>query len=240
MNKKNLTNFINKYNLGGLCNSVKVISKDKNLMTSFATDEKDLLGFVKFSDIGFSDDLMEFGIFNTATLIKVLSAMQSNIDVSFTEERGKYTTMKIVDDVFTSQLMLADIGIMDKPPAIKELPPCDVRLDISSVIIDQFVKAKNALAESDIMAFVQGMEGVDLVINYAEHNTDTITIKMPVDETAGDIPVMRFRANLFREVLLANKDCNSGYIELSGQGLMTLQFEGEGYKTKYMMVMLQD
>ena len=46
MEKKKLINFINKYNLGGLCNQVKIEIKGDSMKTQFATDQKDLLGAV--------------------------------------------------------------------------------------------------------------------------------------------------------------------------------------------------
>jgi hypothetical protein len=148
--------------------------------------------------------------------------------------------MNIKDDVFSSQIMLADLDIIENPPTINEIPPTDIKITVYQATIDQFVKAKNALADSEILAFVQSETGVNLVINYAEHNTDTVTLALKVDEANGDIPVMRFNANLIKEVFIANKDCGTGTIELSSQGLMTVTFKGPDFQSKYLMVMLQD
>ncbi len=247
MKKEKLVNFITKYSLNGLCNQVKVVSKDKKLYTSFATDQKDLLGFVMMDDIDIknpgdttlSSDF-QFGIFNTSVLTKILSAMSPEVDVKFTEEFGKIVSVQINDNVLSSQIMLADLDIIENPPTINEIPPTDVQLKISSLFIDQFAKAKNALPDSDTLAFVQNGDSVNLVINYAEHNTDKITLKLEKESTEGSIPVMRFNANLVKEIFTANKDCSQGSIQLSSQGLMTITFNGEGYNTKYLLVMLQN
>lgn len=247
MKKEKLVNFISKYSLGGLCNQVKIASKDGKLYTSFATEQKDLLGFVKIDgvDVDAPGDTtlssnFEFGVFNTSTLTKILSAMQNEIDVKFTEEYGKITSLQMIDSVMSSQIMLADLDIISDPPKINEVPPTDVKLRVTTTFIDQFVKAKNALSDSDSLAFIQKNEGVDLVINYAEHNTDKITLKMDIDDAQGSIPVMRFNANLVKEIFTANKDSEVGSIELSSQGLMTVTFKGSDYNTKYLLVMLQN
>jgi hypothetical protein len=247
MKKDKLVNFISKYSLNGLCNQVKVASKENKLLTSFATDQKDLLGFVMFDevDIKSTQDTtlssnFEFGIFNTGTLTKILSVMQSDVDVVFSEEYGKMVSVQLKDSIMTSQVMLADLDIIEVPPTINELPPIDVKLDINSSIIDQFIKAKNALPDSDVLAFVQNGEEINLVINYAEHNTDKITLKMLVNDMIGNISPMKFNSNIIKEVLSANKDCISGSIQLSSQGLMTMTFAGTGFNTKYLLVMLQN
>lgn len=247
MKKEKLVNFITKYSLGGLCNQVKVVSKEKKLYTSFATDQKDLLGFVVMNDVDIknpgdttlSSDF-QFGIFNTSVLTKILSAMQNEVDVNFTEEFGKIVSMQVNDNIMSSQVMLADLDIIETPPTINELPPVDVSLNITSMFIDQFVKAKNALPDSDTLAFVQKNDEVNLIINYADHNTDKITLKMEPNEMNSVIPVMRFNANLIKEIFTANKDCTQGSISLSSQGLMTITFQGESYNTKYLLVMLQN
>lgn len=247
MKKDKLVNFISKYSLNGLCNQVKVASKDNKLLTSFATDQKDLLGFVMVDgvDIKNSSDNplgnnFEFGIFNTGTLSKILSVMQSDVDITFAEEFGKIVSVELKDSVMTSQVMLADLDIIETPPTINELPPVDVKLEINPSIMDQFIKAKNALGDSEVLAFVQNGDDVNLVINYAEHNTDKITLKMLVNDISNSIPPMKFNSNIIKEVLSSNKDCLSGSIQLSSQGLMTMSFSGDGFNTKYLLVMLQN
>lgn len=246
MRKEKLVNFITKYTLGGLCNQVKIVSKDRKLITSFATENKDLLGFVKVDNIDVKNpgdttlsDKFEFGIFNTSILSKMLSAMQNEVEITFNEDLGKVVSMDIIDDTMSGQIMLADLDIIETPPTINQLPPIDIKLNVNSVIMDQFIKAKNALPDSQILAFVQDGDDVNLVINYAEHNTDKITLTMSVDTIEGTIPPMKFNSNIIKEIFAANKDCQSGSIELSSQGLLTIRFSGEEFDTKYLLVMIQ-
>jgi hypothetical protein len=238
MQKTKFINFINKYNLNGLCNSVKITNKDSKLLTSFTTDEKDVLGFVMYDNVNLSKDNVTFGIFNTSTLLKVLGAMQTEIDTSFDIEAGKVKTLSLVDDVFNSTIQLADLDIIEQPPTINETPQVDVKIGINSVVIDQFNKAKGALADSQRMAFMQDGGDIKLVLNHADHATDTITLDMSAEIT-GTIPTMVFNADKFKEIITANKDCELGTIELSSQGLMTITFKGEDFQSKYLQIMLQ-
>ena len=48
-----------------------------------------------------------------------------------------------------------------------------------------------------------------------------------------------FSANLFKEILVANKDAESGYIEVSEAGLARVTFTGKDYSSTYYLVQLQ-
>jgi hypothetical protein len=239
MEKKRLINFINKYNLGGLCNQVKISLKDGQMNTTFATDQKDLLGWVQTDVPELEKFNIEFGVFNTSTLSKVVSVLQSDIDVSFQTDYGKVVSMQVSDDIFEGNVMLADLDIIENPPTVNELPASDVKLSITPTFIEQFIKAKNALSESEFLAFVQDGDSIKLVINYAEFNSDSIKLEVPIVESVQQIPVMRFNANLIKEIFIANKDCTNAVMTLSSQGLMNVKFLGDGYRTSYLVVMFQ-
>jgi hypothetical protein len=238
MRKSKLINFIKKYNLNGLSEKVKVTCKDNVFMTNFSTEQKDMLGFVAVKDLQVSDNTQfEFGIFNTSGLNKILSALSEDINVSFDSEMNKITSMNVSDSTFETKIMLADLDIIDPPASLQNLPENDITLAIDSNVINNFIKASNAI-DSELVAFVKKGDDVNLVVNYAEYNTDTITLKMNVVKD-GDIPPMKFNSTVLKEVLSANKDCTEGTIELSSAGLMTLKFKGTDYSTKYLLVMIQ-
>lgn len=240
MQKQKLINFINKYSLGGLCNSVKITNKDNKLLTRFSTEERDVLGFVMFADVLLGEGDVTFGVFNTATLQKVLGVMQNEITTEFEEREGKISALNISDSVFQSTVQLADLNIIEDAPVLQEVPPADVKIEINSVTIDQFNKAKSALSDSDKMAFVQKGDTIKLVVNYADYATDTITLELGGEFLGNDINVMPFQAEKFKEIVTANRDCTSGTIELSSAGLLTITFKGEGYQSKYYQVMIQE
>lgn len=237
MNKANLNNFINKYHLNGLCTQVKVISKSNALITSFQTEDKAIMGMIKVNDIGLPDD--EFGVFNTPSLQRILGAMHGEVSAELMFENGMISSLELRDDSFTSRILLADLSIIPIVTPIKNVPPVDATITITPSFIDRFNKAKGALADAEQMAFVSGKDGLQLILNYAEHNTDTITINFDTVEITNEIPILRFNANFFHAIINANKDCSLGTIQLSEAGLMTINFRSETFQTKYLLVMLQ-
>ena len=82
-------------------------------------------------------------------------------------------------------------------------------------------------------------DGVKVVIGYAEINTNRVTL--PVETESYDvIDKVSFNANLFRDVLVANKECESATLEVSSQGLARINFKVDEYDATYYLVAEQD
>ena len=237
MNKSKLLNFIGKYNLGGTVEQVRITSKDGKLLTSFCPEDRSILGFVAVTDFGMEDGV--FGVYNTSTMKQMLGALQEDLTVAFERKGKKIVALNCYDESIDAKIMLADLDIIPPAPPQKDPPAADISIPIDSIFIDKFIKCKNALPESRIMAFTHENDKMNLVINYSDHNSDSITINL--DATYDDAwEPMKFNSATFKEILIANKDCESGKIELSLQGLMTIYFKTPTTQTKYLLVMLQD
>ena len=77
------------------------------------------------------------------------------------------------------------------------------------------------------------------MIGYSAINTNRVTL--PVEtETFEDINRVSFNANLFKEVLSANKECESALLEVSEQGLSRISFNVDDYSVVYYLVAIQD
>ena len=84
-------------------------------------------------------------------------------------------------------------------------------------------------------AFELKQMGVKVVIGYAEINTNRVTL--PVETESYDkIENVSFNANLFRDVLVANKECESATLEVSSQGLARINFKIDEYDATYYLV----
>ena len=55
-----------------------------------------------------------------------------------------------------------------------------------------------------------------------------------------DIENMSFNANIFKEVLSANKECESATFEVSSEGLSRITFKIDDYESTYYLVSVQD
>ena len=49
-----------------------------------------------------------------------------------------------------------------------------------------------------------------------------------------------FNANLFKEVLVANRECTSAVLEVSNEGLARVNFKVDDYDSTYYVVAMQD
>jgi len=89
MKKASLEQFINRYNLGGEVESVKITSSDSEMKVSFISDDKTLLGEVTSKEGEFPNG--EFGVYTTSQLKALLGVLESSMDVDSTESYIKFS-----------------------------------------------------------------------------------------------------------------------------------------------------
>ena len=237
MNKHSLNRFIEKYYLGGNCSSVVIKSDGDSLSTRFITGDKNLLGELTMSDWKF--DKAELGVYNTEQLVKLLSVMSENISMTLTQSGDKVVSLKISDNTSNVNYMLSDLSVINAPPKLKTIPEFEVKIKIDKSFMTKFVAGKGALADTDNFTVLTSDDGVKVVIGYAEINTNRVTL--PVETESYDvIDNVSFNANLFRDVLVANKECESATLEVSSGGLARINFKIDEYDATYYLVAEQD
>lgn len=237
MEKKKLINFISKYALGGIVNSVKLKSSGDKLLTTFSTDDRLVLGFVVATDIQFPD--CEIGVFNTNQLVKLLNALDSDIDLSLVGKAPRFKNMILRDKTMSATFVLADLDVIADAPVPKSIPDATFTTPITAEVVTKFISAKNALPDATSFSFVQEGNDIKLIINYDDHNTDRISLDLGIEYSDPFSPI-KFDVNKFACILTANKDCTNGKLLLSEQGLLTLQFVGDSIQSKYYVVALQN
>ena len=238
MQKAKLNRFIQKYNLGGNVNSVKWKSSGDTLSTSFVTPDKSLLGTVKLDKFPFESS--EIGVYQTDQLQKLLNVLGEKIDMDLSTIDGKAIALKVKNDSVSVNYVLSDLSVIADPPALKRLPDFQTKIKLDSNFIDSFIKGKSALSDVDMFAIVKNKTGgCDVIIGYSSSNTNRVNI--PVDSTECDItsPII-FNANLFKEMLTANKECTSAVLEVSTEGLAKVNFKVDDYDSEYFIVAMQD
>ena len=95
------------------------------------------------------------------------------------------------------------------------------------------------MGETDNFTIITDGDNVKAVIGYSSVNTNRVTI--PVTTTkASDIDNVSFNANIFKEVLSANKECESATLEVSSEGLSRITFKVDDYTSTYYLVAVQD
>ena len=233
MNKHSLNRFIDKYYLSGNCSSVVINSKGDKLSTRFITGDKNLLGELHMT--GWNFDEADLGVYNTEQLVKLLSVLSENISMNLTKAGDKAVSLKISDTKSDVNYMLSDLSVISSPPNLKSIPDFEVKIKVDKSFMSKFIAGKGALTDTDNFTVITDDEGVKIVIGYAEINTNRVTL--PVETESYDkIDNVSFNANLFRDVLVANKECESATLEVSSQGLARINFKIDEYDATYYLV----
>ena len=237
MQKSKLDRFIQKYNLGGNVNSVKWKSDGTALSTSFVTPDKSLLGNVKVDK--FSFDSAELGIYQTDQLKSLIGVLGDDISLDLTSAGDRAISLNVKNGAISIDYVLSDLSVIPDPPALKRLPEFGTKIKLDTKFINTFVKGKAALSDIDTFTILNGKSGVEVVIGYSSTNTNRVNI--PVETETSDLnKPISFNANLFKEVLVANRECTSATLEVSNEGLARVNFKVDDYDSTYYVVAMQD
>jgi len=131
--------------------------------------------------------------------------------------------------------MLADLSVIRQVPDLKNTPDWNVSFELTKDFTDKFIKSKNALPETENFAVQSNNGRTEMILNYSTLNTNRITWPLEIPG-ATDLSATCFSANLFKEILHANKDCEYGELNVSSAGLAKVVFKlAEGASTYYLV-----
>ena len=237
MQKVKLDRFVQKYNLNGQAEQVKWKSKDKKLSTSFITQDKSLLGKVTLDNFDFEET--ELGIYDTAQLKSLLGVLGDKITLDTLKMGDRAISLKIKNEAVSVDFNLSDLSVIPEAPKMKHIPNFGTKIKIDSHFINNFVKGKSALSETDSFTILQDRNNnVNVIIGYSSTNTNRVNI--PVNTETCDLSEpISFNAELFKEILIANRECETATLEVSNEGLATINFKVDDYDSTYYMVAIK-
>ena len=235
MNKSKLVSFINKYYLNVTVNSFELKSNSdrKQLSARFISGDKNLLGELSMDNWDF--ETSEIGIYSTDQLLKLLGVLDDDIRVHLTKAGDKAISLKVNDSNSAVNYMLSDTSIINAPPKMKQMPQFDLEINVTQALINKFISGKTALSDEDYFTVITNGDNAKLVIGYASVNTNRVTIPVTTNKNS-PIENTSFNANLFKEVLSANKECESATLYVSGEGLSKITFNIDDYSATYYLV----
>ena len=237
MQKSKLDKFISKYNLGGNVNSVKWKSNSDTLTTTFVTPDKSLLGTVKVDKFPFEDS--EIGVYQTDQLKSLIGVLGDDVSLDLSKFGDKAVSLKVKNGPVSVDYVLSDLSVIADPPALKRLPEFGTQIKLDNNFINTFIKGKSALSDVDTFTIIKTNNGCEVVIGYSATNTNRVNI--PVECTSCDVTdPITFNANLFKEVLVANRECTSAVLEVSTEGLARVNFKIDDFDSTYYIVAMQD
>jgi len=236
MNKIVLDTFIQKYNLGGKINSVKWESNGNTLSTRFISPDKSLLGELTL----IKQTLPEFevGVYDTPLLSKMLGSLADSIDFKLVNIDDNPVAFHLTDSVISADYVLAAIGVIPDVPELKNIPEFTTLVNLDSQFINSFIRGKGALADVETFTVNPVDNGVEFVIGYSDINSNRISIKAQ----SGAVELkdsIAFNANLFSQVLSANKECSKATLHISDKGLAFIEFNVDDFNVKYWFVSQQ-
>jgi hypothetical protein len=234
MNKENLLKFIELYNLSGTIEKVKLVSDGKTLGADIVTEDRTLIGNVKFEGIKIPKG--EYGIHDTVQFKKLLSILDDEVDVEVTKYDGEPVGLLFSDKNTESLVMLADLAVIPKVPPLANGIQFDLELVIDDAFIERFIKAKNALPETNVFVLMMNKKGdkIELIIGYSSNNSNRV--KLDITAVAGKDKLPKelyFNADYFKEILSKNRGVPNTVFQINSNGLGHLQFKTDQYEANY-------
>lgn len=236
MEKKLLIQLIESFYLNGLATQVKFKVKNNEAHIKFATDNKDCIGEIK-APVQLED--CEIGIFNTAQLLKLLNITNEYVELKLEKQNSHFLKLHISDNQFDLSYNLSDLGLIQDPGVVPNLPPHDLEFDINFDFTQKYIKAHNALDkpprfEIGVTKDFQGEE----VINFMVGEKSTYSNKVTFTEAGtviNQVKPVSFSAANFREIVSVAKSAN-GKAYLFKDGLLKINLEEEGVISEYFLV----
>ena len=233
VNKSTLTSVISKYYLNGLNNQVKWRIKD-NQLTVYAGDNGRVC---KVIHNNFNLEDAELGIFDTHKLSKLISITNGELSISLEKIKAVYTKMNIADLNFDLTYSLADILILGKNTYYEDPEEFEIDINLTSEDITHLIKAKSALADVNNMLITTttDMDGTNVCEIVFGDNTgfsNKITYQLRGNITKGDIQIP-FDSDIFKDILSANKDMESGTLKISEVGMLKANFITSETESEY-------
>jgi hypothetical protein len=240
MEKKLLIQLIESFYLNGLATQVKFKVKDNEAHIKFATDNKDCIGEIK-APVQLED--CEIGIFNTAQLLKLLNITNEYIELKLEKQGNHFLKLHISDNQFDLSYNLSDLGLIQDPGVVPNLPLYDLEFDINFDFTQKYIKAHNALDkpprfEIGVTKDFQGEE----VVNFMVGEKSTYSNKVTFTEAGtviNQVKPVSFSAANFREIVSVAKSAN-GKAYLFKDGLLKINLEEEGVISEYFLVALHE
>jgi hypothetical protein len=147
----------------------------------------------------------------------------------------KAVSLKVSDSKSDVNYMLSDLSVISQAPNMKSVPEFEVKIKVDKSFMSKFISGVSALPDAGNFTVIADNDECKVVIGYAEINTNRVTIPVETEELS-KIENVAFSSNLLKDVLTANKECESATLEISSKGLARIQFKVDDYDALYYLV----
>jgi hypothetical protein len=235
--KSLLSSIISKYYLG-TNESVKWVVNDNNLEINFISPSKDVIGHVICENFQLDNTVLP--IYDTKKLNNLVSICQGDVLIEVEKINTVATKLNLSDMHFNLTYALSDMLLIPKVGSVNEPNEWEVEIDLSNEDVSQLIRAKSALSDVDNMVFktttdLDGNLVCEVVFGDGHGHSNKITYQLMGNVKEGGISVP-FDSNMFKTILSANKDMESGTLKLAKGGLLQLKFNTDEISSEYFMI----
>ena len=242
IHKLTLQSVISKYYLNGMIEAVKWTIKDETLNIKFMSPSRDMIGELEFKGLKLTDT--ELAIFNTTQLNKLIGITQGTLLLDVVKNGKVANRLNIQDNQYDLTYALADTLLIGKVGNVDEPPSYNIEATLNNEQITALIKAKSALPDTNHIIIkdntnFNGDSVLEFTLGDNGEYSNKITYSLPA---AVNTPIsLPFDADILKEILSANKDADSGTLNIFDGGLMKLHFSYENaLKVTYFVVRKQE
>jgi len=215
---------------------VWLVSKGQ-VQIKFISTVNSTAGFITF--IAPLED-SEFGIYDTSALLKLVSIMKEDVQITLLKEHDVYMKMVVSDEIYQGSFSLADIKSIEESPTIDEPKVYEVSFPLDKEFKEQYLKAYRALGsinrftvnttKTDVKITLGNKESYANKISFAKECPDFLPLKSPKS----------FSGDAIAEIFRCNNDIFYGLLEISQEGLMKVSIKDDNYTVTYYLIELEE
>ena len=242
IHKLTLQSIISKYYLNGMIESVKWSIKDESLNIKFMLPTRDMIGELTFDGLKITDT--ELAIFNTTQLNKLIGITQGTLLLDVVENGKVANRLNIQDNQYNLTYALADTLLIGKVGSVDEPSGYNIEASLNNEQIIALIKAKSALPDTNHIIInsstnFDGDSTLDFILGDSGEYSNKITYS--IASTNNSEISLPFDAEVLKEILSANKDAESGVLNIFDGGLMKLHFSyKDTLKVTYFVIRKQE
>lgn len=245
-----ILNFIEKYSLGGVLESVKweVDAENNTLKVAASTNDRNADVEVVLKN-NLNLPTLEVGIRETSLLKKMIGVLENNVSVTPSFRGDKVLKLTLNDGNTVISYAATDLT------AVKAYIPINIQcqmilsIPLTKAFIEKFNKAKCALSSEEIFKIVRNGENLNISLGYSDRNTNRINLSVTsvigIENFPENLPIS-FNADYLKQIISNNTYDNDDNVPMlnvycdEDKYVVQIMFEDEQFNCKYVLYQRRD
>ena len=182
----------------------------------------------------------EIGISDNKSLLKFLSIMKDDIQVSLIKEHGIFLKIHVTDDVYEGTFSLADVNRIEEAPMIEEPKTFELSFPLDKAFKEQYLKAYKALDNISRVTVQTTKKDIKITLGNKESYANKISFNMPCSDFLPLDKPKTFSGNAIAKILANNINFFYGLVEVSQEGLMKICIKDDISTITYYLIELEE